>query len=115
MWEWFTSFFAAALPPMVVPDYDLNRDVWQQELSFVQAVQVCVKPLDESYTVTATNADGGALVLHFASGIEIDGAPVTLRPEATCVDKSARDPVRLTLLNKAGYPAAAGTPVIDIR
>ncbi|PTX55940.1 hypothetical protein C8N43_0589 [Litoreibacter ponti] len=115
MWEWFTSLFAASLPPMVVPDYDLNRDVWQQELSFTEAVEVCVEPLEASYTVTATNTEGEAQVLHFADRIDIDGAPVTLKPEAICLAKAARDPLRLTLLTKAGYPASTGTPVIDIR
>lgn len=115
MWEWLTSLFAASLPPMVVPDYDLNRDVWQQELVFTEAVEICVEPLDSSYTVTATNADGDAQLLHFADRIDINGAPVTLKPEAVCLNKAERDPLRLTLLNKAGFPAKSGTPVIDIR
>ena len=107
--------FAAALPPMVVPDYNLNQDVWQQELSFTQAVQVCVAPLENAYTVTATNEDGDAQVLHFSDRIEIDGTPVTLKPASICLDKPAQEPLRLTLLTQAGYPAKSGTPVIDIR
>ncbi|WP_298256253.1 hypothetical protein [uncultured Litoreibacter sp.] len=115
MWEWVTSLFAASLPPAMVPDFDLNKDVWQQELRFTQAAEVCVEPLDESYTVTATNADGHALVLHFAQETRIEGAPVTIKPSRTCLTKQAQDPTRLTLLTSAGYPASSGTPVIDIR
>ena len=115
MLEWLTSLFAAALPPAVVPDFDLNRDVWQQELRFTQAAEVCVEPLDQSYTVTATNADGDAQILHFADQTQIEGAPVTVRPASICLDKSAQEPLRLTLLTQAGYPAKSGTPVIDIR
>lgn len=115
MWEWVTSLFAASLPPAVVPDFDLNKDVWQQELRFTQAAEVCVEPLDDSYTVTATNAQGDEMVLHFASQTEIEGAPVTIKPQSTCLDKEAQDPLRLTLLTTAGYPAKSGSPVIDIR
>lgn len=115
MWEWVTTLFAASLPPAVVPDFDLNKDVWQQEIRFTQAAQVCVEPLDESYTVTATNTNGDAQVLHFADRTEIEGAPVTIKPASTCLDKQAQDPLRLTLLTPTGYPAKSGTPVIDIR
>lgn len=115
MWEWFTSLFAAALPPMVVPDYDLNKDVWQQELVFSEAAEVCVEPLEASYSVTATNEAGEAQVLHFADRIEIEGAPVILKPYDTCLTKAAGEPLRLTLLTRAGYPTSTGTPVIDIR
>ncbi|SFR49262.1 hypothetical protein [Litoreibacter janthinus] len=122
MWEWFVSLFAAALPPAVVPDFDLNRDVYQQELRFAQAAEVCVCGVDcddapdGGYLVTATSTGSGdAQVLHFADRIDIDGVPVTLRPKSICLDKSAEEPLRLTLLTTAGYPAKSGTPVIDIR
>lgn len=115
MFDWLTSLFAAALPPAIVPDFDLNRDVYQQELRFTQAAEVCVEPLDESYTVTATNSDGDAQVLYFAGQTQIEGAPVVIKPASICLDKQAQDPLRLTLLTSAGYPAKSGTPVIDIR
>lgn len=122
MWNWITSLFIATLPPAVVPDFDLNRDVWQQELRFTQAAQVCVCGAgcdgapEGGYLVTATAASSGeAQVLHFSDQIEIEGAPVTLRPASICLDKPAQEPLRLTLLTKTGYPANSGTPVIDIR
>jgi hypothetical protein len=122
MWNWLTSLFAAALPPAVVPDFDLNQDVWQQELRFTQAAEVCVCGVgcddapERGYLVTATaNASGDAQVLHFSDRIEIEGMPVTVRPASICLDKPAQEPLRLTLLTQAGYPAKSGTPVIDIR
>jgi len=122
MWNWLTSLFAAALPPAVVPDFDLNQDVWQQELRFTQAAEVCVCGVgcddapEGGYLVTATaKASGDAQVLHFSDRIEIEGMPVTVRPASICLDKPAREPLRLTLLTQAGYPAKSGTPVIDIR
>ncbi|MEP3346090.1 MAG: hypothetical protein ABJN34_01045 [Litoreibacter sp.] len=122
MWEWVTSLFAASLPPAVVPDFDLIRDVWQQELRFTQAAEVCVCGIgcgdapEGGYLVTATaTGSGDAQVLHFAGQIEIEGAPVTLRPDSICLTKQAQDPLRLTLLTATGYPAKSGTPVIDIR
>ncbi|RLJ41787.1 hypothetical protein BCF46_2757 [Litoreibacter meonggei] len=122
MFEWLSSLFAAALPPAVVPDFDLNRDVYQQELRFAQAAEVCVcgtgcdDAPEGGYLVIATvTGSGDAQVLHFSDRIEIDGVPVIVRPASICLDKSAQEPLRLTLLTQAGYPAKSGTPVIDIR
>ena len=122
MWEWLTSLFAAALPPAVVPDFDLTRDVYQQELRFAQAAEVCVCGMgcddapEAGYLVTATAKDSGdSQVLHFSDRIKIEGLLVTLKPASICLDKPAQEPLRLTLLTQAGYPAKSGTPVIDIR
>jgi hypothetical protein len=76
----------------------------------------CEDAPDGGYLVTATaTGSGDAQVLHFSDQIEIEGAPVTIRPASICLDKQAQEPLRLTLLTQAGYPAKSGTPVIDIR
>ncbi|MEM9434107.1 MAG: hypothetical protein AAGA12_09305 [Pseudomonadota bacterium] len=122
MWEWITSIFIAAQPVVVVPDFDLNGDVWQQEIAFGTAAEICVcgtgcpDAPDSGYTITALTDDKeSSQTIHFAGEIMIDGAPVTLQPSTACVQKAAGEPIQLTLLTKAGYPASSGTPVIDIR